>query len=123
MPEPIGPTHAHQASQETLRIGGGAVGFNWLPVIAAQREGMFARRGLTIEIQRLGAVDKATAAVKNGELDLVMTPPEGAIRDCVSGGPLRIIAGNVNRLPLSLIANPRIRRIEDLRGRALAPLP
>ena len=119
MPEPIGPTHAHQASQETLRIGGGAVGFNWLPVIAAQREGMFARRGLTIEIQRLGAVDKATAAVRNGELDLVMTPPEGAIRDCVSGGPLRIIAGNVNRLPLSLIANPRIRRIEDLRGARL----
>ena len=75
MTEPIGSTHAHQASQATLRIGGGAVGFNWLPVIAAQREGMFARRGLTIEIQRLGAVDKATAAVRNGELDLVMTPP------------------------------------------------
>jgi ABC-type nitrate/sulfonate/bicarbonate transport system substrate-binding protein len=117
--EPIGSTHAHQASQATLRIGGGAVGFNWLPVIAAQREGMFARRGLAIEIQRLGAVDKATAAVRNGELDLVMTPPEGAIRDCVNGGPLRIIAGNVNRLPLSLIANPRVRRIEDLRGARL----
>jgi ABC-type nitrate/sulfonate/bicarbonate transport system substrate-binding protein len=115
----IGSTHAHQESQAKLRIGGGAVGFNWLPVIAAQREGMFAHRGLTIEIQRLGAVDKATAAVRSGELDLVMTPPEGAIRDCASGGPLRIIAGNVNRLPLSLIANPRIRRIEDLRGARL----
>jgi ABC-type nitrate/sulfonate/bicarbonate transport system substrate-binding protein len=102
-----------------LRIGGGAVGFNWLPVIAAERQGMFARRNLTIEVKRLGAVDKATAAVKNGELDLVITPPEGAIRDCANGGNLRIIAGNVNRLPLSLIANPRIRRIEDLRGARL----
>jgi ABC-type nitrate/sulfonate/bicarbonate transport system substrate-binding protein len=102
-----------------LRIGGGAVGFNWLPVIAADRQGIFARYNLAIEIKRLGAVDKATAAVKNGELDLVITPPEGAIRDCASGGNLRIIAGNVNRLPLSLIANPRIRRIEDLRGARL----
>ena len=119
MTEPIGVAHTHQAGRATLRVGGGAVGFNWLPVIAAQREGMFARRGLTIEIHRLGAVDKATAAVRNGELDLVMTPPEGAIRDCADGGSLRIIAGNVNRLPLSLIANPRIRKIEELRGARL----
>ena len=108
-----------EANVATLRVGGGAVGFNWLPVIAADRQGMFARRNLAVEIKRLGAVDKATAAVKNGELDLVITPPEGAIRDCANGGDLRIIAGNVNRLPLSLIANPRIRRIEDLRGARL----
>ncbi len=108
-----------QSNRAILRVGGGAVGFNWLPVIAAERQGMFARRNLTIEVKRLGAVDKATAAVRNGELDLVITPPEGAIRDCANGGNLRIIAGNVNRLPLSLIANPRIRRIEDLRGARL----
>ena len=108
-----------KANVATLRVGGGAVGFNWLPVIAADRQGVFARRNLAVDIKRLGAVDKATAAVKNGELDLVITPPEGAIRDCANGGDLRIIAGNVNRLPLSLIANPRIRRIEDLRGARL----
>ena len=103
----------------TLRVGGGAVGFNWLPVIVAERQGMFARRNLAVDIKRLGAVDKVTAAVRNGELDLAITPPEGAIRDCAGGGNLRIIAGNVNRLPLSLIANPRIRRIEELRGARL----
>lgn len=108
-----------QSTQPALRVGGGAVGFNWLPVIAAERQGFFARHGLTIEVKRLGAVDKVTAAVKSGELDIAITPPEGAIRDCASGGNLRIIAGNVNRLPLSLIANPRIRRIEDLRGARL----
>jgi NitT/TauT family transport system substrate-binding protein len=107
------------AGVATLRVGGGAVGFNWLPVIVADRQGMFARRNLAIEIKRLGAVDKATAAVKAGELDLVITPPEGAIRDCAGGGNLRIIAGNVNRLPLSLIANPRIGQIKGLRGARL----
>jgi len=103
----------------TLVIGGGAVGFNWLPVIVADRQGLFARRGLRVDIRRLGTVDKATAAVKSGELNLTITPPEGAIRDCAAGGNLRIIAGNVNRLPLSLIANPRFRRIEELRGAKL----
>ena len=103
----------------SLRIGGGAVGFNWLPVFAAQQQGFFARHGLNVEIKRMGTVDKATAAVKSGELHMAITPPEGAIRDCAGGGSLRIIAGNVNRLPLSLIANPRFRRIEDLRGAKL----
>ena len=108
-----------QSGSAPLRIGGGAGGFNWLPVIAADRQGMFARRNLAIEVKRLGAVNKATAAVKSGDVDIAITPPEGAIRDCVGGGNLRIIAGNVNRLPLSLIANPRIRRFEDLRGARL----
>jgi ABC-type nitrate/sulfonate/bicarbonate transport system substrate-binding protein len=103
----------------TLVIGGGAVGFNWLPVIVADRQGYFARRGLRVDIKRLGTVDKATAAVKSGELNLTITPPEGAIRDCAAGGNLRIIAGNVNRLPLSLIANPRFKRIEELKGATL----
>lgn len=110
---------AGQSNRAALRVAGGAVGFNWLPVIAAERQGMFARRNLAVEIRRFGAIDKVTAAVKNGELDIAITPPEGAIRDCVNGGNLRIVAGNVNRLPLSLIANPRIRRIEDLRGARL----
>lgn len=112
-------TEAAASTLKTLRIGGGAVGFNWLPVFLAQEQGLFAKNGLKIEIQRLGAVDKVTAAVKNGDLDIGITPPEGAMRDCVGGGNLRIIAGNVNRLPLSLIADPRFRKIEDLKGAKL----
>jgi NitT/TauT family transport system substrate-binding protein len=102
-----------------LRLGAGAAGFNWLPVFLAERRGLFARAGLKVEVHRLGAVDKATAAVKSGALDMAITPPEGAMRDCAGGGNLRIIAGNVNRLPLTLIANPRYRRIEDLKGKKL----
>jgi NitT/TauT family transport system substrate-binding protein len=102
-----------------LTIGGGAVGFNWLPIIVADRQGFFAQRGIAVEIRRLGTVDKATAAVKSGEINLTITPPEGAIRDAAGGGNLRIIAGNVNRLPLSLIANPRFKKIEELKGAKL----
>lgn len=107
------------AELATLNLGGGAVGFNWLPVLAADRSGIFARNGLAVSIKRLGTVDKATAAAKSGEIDLAITPPEGAIRDCVAGGNLRILAANVNRLPLTMIANPRLKRIEDLKGAKL----
>jgi hypothetical protein len=103
----------------TLIIGGGAARFNWLPIFAAERLGLFEKRGLKVEIKRLGTVDKATAAVKSGELDVAITPPEGAIKDAALGGKLRIIAGNANSLPLTLIANRRFRKIEELKGAKL----
>jgi ABC-type nitrate/sulfonate/bicarbonate transport system substrate-binding protein len=95
------------------------MGFNWLPVYAALRNGMFERRGIEVELKRTGSVQRATEAVLSGEAQLAITPPEGAIADHVGGGTLRIIAGNVNRLPLSLVAHPRFKRIEELKGAVL----
>ncbi|PBJ19925.1 NMT1/THI5 like protein [Pseudomonas ogarae] len=107
------------ASSNKLVLAGGALGFNWLPVYVAKKLGIFARHGLDVELKRMGSVDKATAAVLAGEADLAITPPEGAIANAVGGGGLRILAGNVNRLPLTLVAHPRFKSIEDLRGAVL----
>jgi NitT/TauT family transport system substrate-binding protein len=95
------------------------MGFNFLPIYVAERQGLFARNGVEIETTLSPSVDKATAAVKEGARDVAITPPEGAIRDAVAGGNLRVVAANVNRLPLSLIAQPRLKRIEDLKGAVL----
>jgi NitT/TauT family transport system substrate-binding protein len=100
-------------------MGAGAGGFNWLPVHVAERTGLLERRGLSLSIKRLGAVDKATAAVKSGDVHVAITPPEGAIRDFAAGGSLRIVGGNMNCLPMTLVANPRFKRIEDLKGAKL----
>jgi len=102
-----------------IRIAAGGIGFNFLPVYVAERQGFFEKNGINVETTLLPSVDKATAAVKEGALDVAITPPEGAIRDALAGGTLRVIAANVNRLPLSLIAHPRFKRVEDLKGAVL----
>ncbi len=102
-----------------ITLAGGALGFNWLPVFVAERQGFFAAHGVSVELMRMGSVDKASTAVRAGEANLAITPPEGAIADHVAGGRLRIISGNVNRLPLSLVANPRFASIADLKGATL----
>jgi len=104
---------------QTVTIGAGAAGFNFLPIFIAQRDGLFEKNGVAVEVKRTGSTEAATAALLAGQLDLAITPPEGAIANYINGGPLRIIAGNLNALPLSLIANPRFKRIEDLRGASL----
>src|SRR6476660_6124772 len=102
-----------------ISMGAGAGGFNWLPVHVADKLGLLAKTGLTLSIKRLGAVDKATAAVKSGEVQISITPPEGAFKDFAADGDLRIVGGNMNRLPLTLVANARFKRIEALRGAKL----
>jgi ABC-type nitrate/sulfonate/bicarbonate transport system substrate-binding protein len=103
----------------TVTIGAGAAGFNFLPIFIAQRDKLFEKHGIVVEVKRTGSTEAATAALLAGQLDIAITPPEGAIANYVNSGPLRIIGGNLNGLPLSLIANPRFKVIEDLRGAVL----
>jgi NitT/TauT family transport system substrate-binding protein len=102
-----------------VRLAGGAQGFNWLPVFVAENQGLFERNGLKISYLRLGSVDKATSAVRDGDADLAITPPEGAVSDYLSGGDLRIVAANSLRLPMSLVVRPEIGSIAGLRGKRI----
>lgn len=99
-----------------VRLAGGAAGFNWLPVFLAEEQGLFAKHGIKMVFKRMGSVDKATIAVQEGDADLAITPPEGAVADFVRGGGLRIVAANAVRLPMSLVARPGISSIAELKG-------
>jgi ABC-type nitrate/sulfonate/bicarbonate transport system substrate-binding protein len=100
----------------TVRIAAGAGAFNWLPVFVAEKLGLFKQQGLQIDYVRLGAVGKATAAVREGSVDLAITPPEGAVTDYLDGGSLRVLAANSLRLPMSLVARPGLSDLTELRG-------
>ncbi len=106
-------------SPRTIRLAGGAQGFNWLPVFVAEEQGLFARNALRIEYQRLGSVEKATLAVREGTADLAISPPEGAVSDYLAGGGLRIIGSNSERLPMSMVARPGIPDLAALRGKRI----
>jgi len=88
-------------------------------VFAAPEQGIFDRNDVEIEYQRLGSVDKATTAVREGTADLAITPPEGAVADYAAGGTLRIIGSNSERLPMSIVARPGIADLAALRGKRL----
>ncbi len=102
-----------------FRFAGGAQGFNWLPVFVADEFGLFEKHGLKVEYKKLGGVALATRAVLDGDAELAITPPEGALADFVRGGALRIVAANALRLPMSLVAAPGITEPAGLRGKKI----
>jgi NitT/TauT family transport system substrate-binding protein len=63
-----------------------------------------------------GTTHGVTGALRDGEVDIALTAPEGSIADAMAGGPLRVVAGLTDRPPLSMIALPRHHAFGDLRG-------
>lgn len=104
---------------DQLAIGMVAPAYLFFPIWVGQQKEFFAAEGIETRCIIHGATDKVTEALREGETQIGMVTPEGAIVDAAAGGPLRLIAGNSNRAPLSLIVQKGIERIEDLRGKRI----
>ena len=96
-----------------------APAFPYFPVWIGQQGGFFSERGITCATEITGTTDKVTGSIKDMTSQIGMVTPEGVIVDATRGGSLRLVAGNSNRPPLTLIGGMDIHRIEDLRGRTV----
>ena len=101
---------------QEITVGVVAPAYVNIPLWVAQERGFLDRRGLRATERILGTTDGVTSALRRGEVDIALTAPEGSIADAVAGGSLRVVAGLIDRPPLSMIALPRHRTFGDLRG-------
>jgi NitT/TauT family transport system substrate-binding protein len=102
-----------------LKVGIVTPAFFYGPYWAARAKGWYADFGLDVEILDLGGIDEVTAALKAGDIQVGVGSPEHVVHDVEQGGDLRMFGGNVNQLTHSLIVQPEIKRIEDLRGKVI----
>jgi ABC-type nitrate/sulfonate/bicarbonate transport system substrate-binding protein len=91
----------------------------YAPVWLAEKYGFLRDEGIAVRLRSFGSTDGTTAALRDGVVPVTIGSPEGSIADALDGGDLRLIAGFVNRPPLSMIAQPRYREMTDLRGAKL----
>jgi len=101
---------------QEITVGVVAPAYVNIPLWVAQERGFLDRRGLRAVERVIGTTDGVTSALRQGEVDIALTAPEGSIADAVAGGSLRVVAGLIDRPPLSMIALPRHRTFGDLRG-------
>ena len=104
---------------EQLRLGIVVPAFFYVPYWAGEERGFYRDAGLEVEITSFGGIDSVTKALKDGAIDVGVGSPEHVIHDVEAGGQLRMVGGNVNRLTHDLIAQPEIKRLEDLKGKVI----
>jgi ABC-type nitrate/sulfonate/bicarbonate transport system substrate-binding protein len=91
----------------------------YAPVWLADKYGFLRDEGIVVRLRSFGSTDGTTTALRDGAVPVTIGSPEGTIANALDGGDLRLIAGFVNRPPLSMIAQPRYRAMADLRGAKL----
>ncbi len=100
-------------------------GLQNLPVLAAQRQGMFARYGVDVSLTYTNSSAQQLAALARGEYELIHTAPDNVINfdahpeafgcDPATAPRVRMLLGGSNG-PLSVYARPGITTAEQLRG-------
>src|ERR1700693_186107 len=99
-----------------ITVGVVAPAYVNVPLWVAQQRGFLERRGLRATERILGTTHGVTNALRDGDVDIALTAPEGTTAAAVAGAPLGGVAALIARPPLSMIAVPRHRTFGDLRG-------
>jgi ABC-type nitrate/sulfonate/bicarbonate transport system substrate-binding protein len=120
----LGLLTVHGAAGETLKLRYGqayssAHSIFSLPVSVAQREGLFARAGLDVEVlvPIPGGSDKMIAALHDDFVDLTHVATPFLIRAAMAGSDAVAIAAEFDNPIYSLIAKPEIKTVADLKGK------
>lgn len=92
------------------------------PLWVAERSGYFAEEGLDVRADIYDNAEKINDAMRHGEKRIAIASVEALVIDACKGGPLRLIASVAQRPPHSIIAQPSIKSVADLRGKRFGVL-
>lgn len=98
-----------------------SVGGERMPVLLAQKRGIFEKQGIRIEFPELppGGSSSVRAALANGDIDVVHSIVDNAVHLIdVQKADVVIVAGGAGS-PYELVVQPGIASIQDLKGKTL----
>ena len=102
------------------------VRINWTAVTGAQsgmfmakQEGLFKKNGLDVELIHIQSSSRGIQAILAGEIAFSFMDGSNAAQANLKGANIILVAGATNRQVFSLMANPEIKRIANLRGKKI----
>lgn len=105
---------------ENLTLSVSTLTYGHSPVFVAQNKGFYSQEGLEVQIPVVESGSRAMQALLGGSVQLTASTPEDIIRAAEAGTPMVILAGVLNGLTHSLMASPKFKKMEDLRGGKVA---
>jgi NitT/TauT family transport system substrate-binding protein len=85
------------------------------PVYIAQAEGFFAREGVEAELIYTSSGVRSVQTLAGGSADIAIPGPDAVLTANAKGAELYLISGGVHSVLYSMIAQPDIRSVADLR--------
>jgi ABC-type nitrate/sulfonate/bicarbonate transport system substrate-binding protein len=109
----VAPAHA----VDRIRVAVSNPNMPNLTVAVAQKKGFFKDENLDAEIIRMNP-NVAVTALATGDIDYCQLFG-GVVGGAIAGLPVRVVAGFLDNWPMTLIAQPEIKALKDLKGKTL----
>lgn len=104
-------------AQDRIRIGISTASLGFLPTVAAERKGFYAKHGLATEhVQVACAI--ATNALLSEDLDYAVCTGPG-ISGAIKGLPIKLIMTTQDKLGYLLLVKSNVQRLTDLRAKTV----
>jgi NitT/TauT family transport system substrate-binding protein len=91
----------------------------YLPAWTAEKQGFFKAEGITPKIEVYNAADRILVDLRAGTHQIGITSIENVIAEAYKDSPLRIVAGDAQRPPHFIIAQPEIKSLAELKGKVI----
>jgi ABC-type nitrate/sulfonate/bicarbonate transport system substrate-binding protein len=88
-------------------------------VFIAQQEGLFEREGLAVDVSYGQNSARMVQTLVGGSVDLAMPSVDAVFVAISKGAQLRLIAGGMQSVPYSFMAQPEIQSVAQLRGQTV----
>lgn len=102
-----------------LTIPYSAVSGMFAPLWVTKDAGLFEKYGLDVTVDYIASSTTMTAAMLSGEVKVGNIGSNAVIQANLAGGDVVLVAGTSNMLVFSLYGRPDIKRVEDLKGKAV----
>jgi ABC-type nitrate/sulfonate/bicarbonate transport system substrate-binding protein len=113
----ISPATA-QEPKTKIRIANSAMSVTSLPLLAAREWKLFHEQGLDVEIILMSPAISVPAMV-SGEIDYFAGVGPGAASASIGGLPLRAVWVSSDKVSYSLLANPKFKTVQELKGKKI----
>lgn len=110
---------ANVSAQTKITIGAAAMSPRTIPLLIAQEQGLFAKHGLEARIVLIRGAPTLVASLISGDVEVGYTGGPAVIGAAAQGIYLRILSSVSSKLTHTLIANPAIKNVEQLRGKRM----
>lgn len=105
------------ASQETIRVGQGAVSLQSGLMHIAKDRGLFAKYGLVSEIVYIPGGTTNIQVLVSGSLDMSQLSGAPGVAANLEGADIVYILGLLDKLNYQLVTRPEVRGVEQLKGK------
>jgi ABC-type nitrate/sulfonate/bicarbonate transport system substrate-binding protein len=112
-------TWASSSNAEKLRVAYPTLGPGSTPSWVALEAGFWKKNGLDVELILLGGGARMLPALISGSVDVILGSDTGVTLANLQGANLVRIGVTMNSLGYSLVTQPAIRSIQDLKGKVL----